>query len=62
MRQGLEGLARFLAGIARQLDPAVTCILADAAATLTMQAQAKRLTVPPDGDAQISSAPELWCD
>lgn len=62
LRQGIEGLARFLAGIAGQLDPAVTCGLGDAAATLTMQAQAQRLMVSPDGSAQITPAPELWCD
>lgn len=62
LRQGLEGLSRFLGGIARQTDPAITCVLGDAAATLTMQAQAIRLMVSPDGSAQLPSAPELWCD
>lgn len=63
-RQGVEGLGRFLAELARQLDAAIMCAAGAAAMTLTMQAQARRLAgdlpVAAPGHAPPDDSPELW--
>lgn len=63
-RQGVEGLGRFLAALARQIDAAVTCAASDAARSLPMKAQAMRLVAGLPGDEPPADPPadppELW--
>lgn len=64
VRQHLEGLARFLAQLARMTDPEAVCQPVRAAEGIALRAQAERLAGLPPSPPPGGSAPDadLWGD
>ena len=62
LRQGLEGLADFLAGLAETIDVEGMCCPSDAAAALRMKDQSRRLGDETTPDTVLEAAPagEIW--